>query len=181
MSKLDEAIAFAATAHAGQLRKFSTLPYIVHPIEVMTIVAEVEHDEAMLIAAVLHDVVEDTVVGLAEIQRRFGLNVAQLVYQLTDVPGSFGNRKARKEEDRRRLSEADARVQTIKVADLISNTSSIVEHDRDFAKVYLKEKELVLNVLLRADQTLLRRARQSLQRGQELLLRDHLAVMEQRA
>lgn len=181
MSKLDEAIAFAATAHADQLRKYNGLPYIIHPIEVMTIVASVEHDPNMLIAAVLHDVVEDTVVGAVEILRRFGPDVGRMVDQLTDVPHSFGNRATRRAEDRRRLGEADGRVQTIKLADMIANTRSIVEHDRNFAVVYLKEKELVLSVLTKGSEILQRRAQQSLQRGQELLLRDQLEKMEQRA
>lgn len=178
MSKLDEAIAFAATAHADQLRKYSNLPYIIHPIEVMTICAEeggMMNDEPALMAAVLHDVLEDTVVSELEIDHRFGAEVLYMVKELTDVPVSFGNRKTRKAEDRRRLGEAIPRVQTIKLADLISNTKSIVQHDKDFAKTYLREKELVLDVLTRGSPVLRRRAQKSLQHGQEELMAYHLS------
>ena len=60
--------------------------------------------------------------------------------------------------DRQRLADSSREVQTIKVADLIDNTPSIVEHDPDFARVYLREKRDLLNVLTLADQGLVDRA-----------------------
>lgn len=60
--------------------------------------------------------------------------------------------------DRQRLAESSREVQTIKVADLIDNTPSIVQHDPDFARVYLREKRDLLNVLTLADQDLVDRA-----------------------
>lgn len=70
-----------------------------------------------------------------------------------------GNRKERKELSRKRLSAAPQRIQNIKVADLISNTASIVQHDPKFAMVYLEEKRLLLDVLTKADERLIRIAR----------------------
>lgn len=147
---IDSAIAFAALAHAGQKRKFTNEPYIVHPIEVMRIVSCVTTDEDMLIAAVLHDVVEDTLVTNREIERRFGARVSQLVTDLTEVP-TEGNRATRKAAEARRLAETSADAQTIKCADLISNTRTITEHDPGFAKIYMAEKRLLLTVLTGAD------------------------------
>lgn len=81
---LERAYALAFTAHAGQCRK-SGEPYIIHPILVASIVAELTGDEAMVIAALLHDVVEDTLVTIEEIKRDYGPDVAHLVEGLTKI------------------------------------------------------------------------------------------------
>ena len=128
--------AFAAKAHEGQVRKYTGEPYIVHPVEVMEIVSTVTDDEEMLVAALLHDVVEDTAVTVEDLRAQFGDRVATLVDELTDKSRpEDGNRKARKAIDRAALAEASAAAQTIKLADMISNTRSIVEHDPKFAEV----------------------------------------------
>jgi guanosine-3',5'-bis(diphosphate) 3'-pyrophosphohydrolase len=86
MKQLSRAIVFAAQAHAGQHRKDGKTPYINHPLEVMNLVVlHVENaSEEILIAAVLHDVVEDTTITSAEIKAMFGQHVAKLVDELTD-------------------------------------------------------------------------------------------------
>lgn len=156
---VDRALKFATIAHADQKRKYTGKPYIVHPIEVMQIVSTVEHDEAMLAAALLHDVVEDTDIDLNTIRDVFGDDVASLVDDLTDVSKpEDGNRKVRKALDREHSAQASARAQTIKLADLISNSSDILENDPKFAKVYLAEKELLLEVLTEGDASLRERA-----------------------
>ena len=156
---VDRALKFATIAHADQKRKYTGKPYIVHPIEVMQIVSTVEHDEAMLAAALLHDVVEDTDIDLDTIRDVFGDDVASLVDDLTDVSKpEDGNRKVRKALDREHSAQASARAQTIKLADLISNSSDILENDPKFAKVYLAEKELLLEVLTDGDASLRERA-----------------------
>lgn len=156
---VDRALAFASIAHDGQLRKYSGEPYIVHPIEVMKIVMTVDHDDAMLSAALLHDVVEDTEVTIEEIEQAFGPDIADLVSDLTDVSRpADGNRKARKTLDREHSATASARAQTIKLADLISNSSDITRNDPSFAKVYLAEKRLLLKVLVLGDKILHKKA-----------------------
>jgi guanosine-3',5'-bis(diphosphate) 3'-pyrophosphohydrolase len=72
----------------------------------------------------------------------------------------MGNRAERKAASRARLAAAPGWVQTIKCADLISNTSSIVKHDPKFAVTYLEEKRLLLDVLTKADPRLVAIARQ---------------------
>lgn len=76
---LEDAVAFAAAAHRGQRRKGSGTPYIVHPMEVAAICARLTDDQDVIIAGVLHDVVEDTPVGLDEVRERFGPRVASIV------------------------------------------------------------------------------------------------------
>lgn len=140
---------FAKWAHRKQKRKYTGAPYIEHPVEVMHLVASVPHSKDMLIAALLHDTVEDCGVSYETIRLLFGYRVEQMVWYLTDPPKSkLLNRAARKAIDRWRLGLANADTKTIKLADLISNTTTIKTYDPDFAKVYLKEKEELLKVMV---------------------------------
>ena len=152
---LDRALAFATDAHRGigHVRKYTGEPYINHPIEVMEIVRSVDHTEEMLAAALLHDTVEDTPVTHEDIAREFGPIVATFVYELTDQAHE-GNRAARKAAEAVRLGKISPAAQTIKLADFISNTRSIVEHDHGFAMVYLREKLRVLAVMTAGDPVL---------------------------
>lgn len=119
-----------------------------HPAAVAKLVCSVSRDECMIMAALLHDTVEDTDVTIDIIELEFGHRVANLVSDLTDVSKpENGNRETRKAIDREHTAKASPDAKTIKLADLIDNTKSIVEHDPDFAVVYLKEKELLLEVL----------------------------------
>jgi len=177
---IDLAISFAAMAHAGQTKKYDGLPYITHPIEVMKILHDHGiRDPAMLVAAVLHDVVEDTPVGLPTIWRRFGDDVAKLVDELTDQfpAGTGGNRRERKEKERARVATTSPRAQTIKYADLISNTLSIVRGDPGFARVYLEEKRLILLAARAGDDSLWQLAWKALGEGQLALVHHHLSEM----
>jgi (p)ppGpp synthase/HD superfamily hydrolase len=153
MSRLvEKALTFATKAHEGQVRKYTGVPYIVHPIEVMEIVKSVSDDAAMHAAALLHDVVEDTDVTIQEIQREFGEDVAGLVDDLTDVSKpEDGNRKLRKGLDRAHSALASDRAQTIKLADMISNGRDILKNDRSFAKLFLSEKDQLLQVMTEGD------------------------------
>ncbi len=164
--KLQEAIEFATEAHGDQKRKYTGEPYITHPIAVMEIVREVPHTEEMLMAAVLHDTVEDTPVTIEDIKTKFGTKVAELVDGLTDVSRpEHGNRKTRKALDRAHLAKQNAEVQTIKLADLIHNTMSIGLYDPHFYKVYKEEKIKILDVLKLGNQTLMHRAQQQVGGG----------------
>ena len=145
---------FAVAAHGaiGQVRKYTGEPYYLHPFAVAALVSQVSNSPVMIAAALLHDVVEDTKVDLGTILGTFGPEVACLVDDLTDASRpTDGNREIRKAIDRAHSEAASPDAQTIKVADLIDNTRSIVERDPAFAKVYLAEKRLLLAVLKRAD------------------------------
>jgi hypothetical protein len=87
------------------------------------------------------------------------MEVACLVEMLTDVSKpEDGNRATRKAMDREHTANASSQAKTIKLADLIDNTHSIVEHDPDFARVYMREKTRLLQVLSEGDPTLYRKA-----------------------
>ncbi|MBQ7599374.1 MAG: bifunctional (p)ppGpp synthetase/guanosine-3',5'-bis(diphosphate) 3'-pyrophosphohydrolase [Clostridia bacterium] len=83
-SILDRAIDFAKQAHYGIKRKACNLPYIVHPLEVMSIAASMTEDTDVLTAALLHDVAEDTEHTLQEIYEMFGEKVGDLVSSETE-------------------------------------------------------------------------------------------------
>lgn len=138
---------FAAGAHAGvgQIRKYTGEPYITHPERVAALVELYGGNEDQICAAYLHDVVEDTKATLEDIKREFGKKVASLVDQVTDVSKpDDGNRAKRKEMDRMHLMSITPEGKMIKLADLIDNSRSIVEHDPDFAVRYIREKRAVL-------------------------------------
>ena len=81
---LKDALEYSTQAHISQTRK-SGEPYIIHPILVASIVASITNDESMAIAALLHDVVEDTEIGIKEIDKLFAEDVAHLVEGLTKI------------------------------------------------------------------------------------------------
>ena len=160
---LDEVLKFATKAHGDQKRKYTGDPYIVHPIAVAEIVKTVPHTDAMIAAALLHDVVEDTPVTIEQIKDKFGSEVAELVGWLTDISRpENGNRKTRKSLDRDHSANAPAEAQTIKLADLIHNTKSIEKHDPHFWKVYKQEKIALLDVLTKGDRSLMHIAQQQI-------------------
>lgn len=172
--KVKMAIAFAIAAHeagpvANRVRKYDGKRYYTHPIAVMLIllfhVPNITEDQ--LIAAILHDVLEDVYAGdvdagFAAIELLFGTVVANMVLDLTDVFTHEAypdmNRAARKAAEADRLSRIPVLSKTVKLADLIHNTSSIVkalEQGKDgFAYKYMHEKEVLLVALADGDAAL---------------------------
>lgn len=142
------AIDVAKRAHKDQRRKYTNEPYIVHPFAVAGLVASVTEDDDMVIAAILHDVVEDSPIEIKTIRGIFGVRIAQMVDDLTDVSRpTDGNRAKRKELDFEHTAKASAEAKTVKLADLIDNTKSIWAFDKNFARKYMHEKRRLLEVL----------------------------------
>lgn len=174
LSLEQRALAFATMKHGeiDQRRKYTNEPYIEHPKAVAEIVRSVSHTEEMIAAALLHDTVEDTNATLQEIDDEFGAVVAELVEMLTDVSKpEDGNRKVRKSLDRRHSARAIPAAKTIKLADLIHNSQSICEHDPEFARIYMAEKQLLLDVLKAGNQELWKAA--------DRILRDYRSAARQ--
>jgi (p)ppGpp synthase/HD superfamily hydrolase len=162
MSLAFKAMQFARLVHKDQRRKYTNNPYTDHLAEVAGIVATVGEQEdvwldQMIAVAWLHDAIEDQNTSIDELLKQFGQTVTHGVIFLSDL--ETGNRAERKRLSRERLAKAPGWVQTIKCADLISNTSSIVMHDPKFAVTYLEEKRLLLDVLTKADPRLVEIAR----------------------
>lgn len=167
MSIAYTAMIIAREAHKDQVRKYTGNPYADHLAEVAGIVSTVTDFDGVLSAecliatAWLHDVVEDCGFSPYDISDQLinaghgytdSEQVERGVTLLSDL--EKGNRATRKRLSRERLASAPGWVQTIKCADLISNTSSIVKHDPEFAKAYLEEKRLLLEVMTKADRRL---------------------------
>ena len=130
-SELDlvrEACYFGAKAHEGVFRK-SGEPYIFHPIAVAEILHEVRFDHATIIAAILHDVVEDTSYTKNDIQVRFGAEIAELVDGVTKLTQiKFQSKKEAQAENFRKMFMAmarDIRVIMIKLADRLHNMRTL--------------------------------------------------------
>lgn len=163
---------FATEAHVrlDHRRKYTKQPYQEHLKAVAQMVMEVSEDPATIAAAWLHDTVEDTTATFGDLERAFGPVVAQLVAELTDTSKpSDGNRAVRKAIDLKRLAQASAPAQTVKLADLTDNCRDICRHDPGFARVYLAEAAALLGVLTNGDQRLYRRAQQAVAECAQLL------------
>lgn len=180
-SVLEKIIEFADQAHGEQMRKYSDERYIVHPVRVMKICREYTQDLPVLAAAILHDVLEDTSTGEAEILEFLSNHLSksdaqktlQLVIELTDVYTKENyphlNRNQRKALETERLGKTTAHAQTIKYADIMDNTIEIMAKDRGFAPRFLKECEAILNVATKGNPELRQRAENEIAQGFEKL------------
>ncbi|MFM9279218.1 RelA/SpoT family protein [Paenibacillus jiagnxiensis] len=126
--RIREAYDFAEQAHHGQTRK-SGEPYILHPLAVADIVVNMQMDTLSIIAALLHDVVEDTTVSLDEIREHFGDTCAMLVDGLTKLERiQFRSKEEQQNENYRKMFIAmaqDIRVIVIKLADRLHNMRTL--------------------------------------------------------
>ncbi|WP_336765257.1 RelA/SpoT family protein [Paenibacillus sp. USHLN196] len=126
--RIREAYEFADQAHHGQTRK-SGEPYILHPLAVADIVVNMQMDTISIIAALLHDVVEDTTVSLEEIRNHFGNTCAMLVDGLTKLERiQFRSKEEQQNENYRKMFIAmaqDIRVIVIKLADRLHNMRTL--------------------------------------------------------
>jgi len=125
------AIDLAVKAHAGQYRKGTKIPYIIHPLNVAKIMIESECEETLVVAGLLHDTVEDTDVTLDDIQQAFGEEIARLVAAVSesDKSDTWENRKRQTIEH---LKTAPMEVLLIECADKLDNIRAIRE---DHARV----------------------------------------------
>ena len=126
--KITAAYSFAKTAHEGQKRK-SGEPYIVHPLAVAKILVEMGMDTDTIVAALLHDVVEDTEIELREVETKFGSDVAALVDGVTKLGLlPLTSREEQQAENVRKMLLAmsrDIRVVIIKLVDRLHNMRTI--------------------------------------------------------
>ncbi len=128
LDEIYQAFLFAEQAHRGQVRK-SGEHYIHHPIEVADTLAELQMDSRTLIAALLHDVIEDTPATKSEIIKRFGEDVALLVDGVSKIGQiQFDTREQAEAENFRKMLMAmseDVRVMIIKLADRLHNMRTL--------------------------------------------------------
>jgi guanosine-3',5'-bis(diphosphate) 3'-pyrophosphohydrolase len=129
LAPIKKAWEFCVHYHAGQMRA-SGEPYIIHPLEVAEVLAEMKLDATAIAAGLLHDAVEDTPVTSEEIATAFGDQVAHIVDGVTKIDKiQFANREDRQAENVRKMLLAmvsDVRVVLIKLADRLHNMRTLV-------------------------------------------------------
>ncbi len=135
MNVLEEAIVFATNAHCGQVRKLAKTPYILHPLEVASIISTITDDLEVMAAGVLHDTIEDCDVDPKVIREKFGPRVSALVQsetedRLSDRPPAE-TWKERKEESLLMLKHTkDKDVKILWLGDKLSNIRSFYREYR---------------------------------------------------
>ncbi len=128
IDRIKEAFDFASSKHEGQYRA-SEEPYIIHPVEVAKILADFKADTPTILAALLHDVLEDTEVSAEEIEKRFGKDVLKLVNGVTKLGKlEFKSKEDRQAENFRKMfisMAEDVRVILLKLADRLHNMRTL--------------------------------------------------------
>jgi catechol 2,3-dioxygenase-like lactoylglutathione lyase family enzyme len=126
----EEALRLAASAHRDQKRKGSGLPYISHPVHVAAILERHGFSGDVVIAGLLHDVVEDQDIALTEIETRFGVTVSEIVGVLSerklDAQGGVRPWHIRKAEAVDKIRTGSAAAAAVKAADVLHNAQSIL-------------------------------------------------------
>src|ERR1700704_3579999 len=125
---LRRAYVFSALEHKGQVRH-SGEPYLVHPLEVASILADMRLDPVAIAAGLLHDVVEDTLTTIEKIEEHFGAEVAHVVEGVTKISAiTFSSSEERQAENFRKMLLAmvdDIRVVLVKLADRLHNMRTL--------------------------------------------------------
>lgn len=133
------AFLFALRYHGTQ--KYGYDPYMVHLFDVYNVLIEFGHDDNdLLVVALLHDIIEDTLANYADVLVAFGERVAEAVYACTDSLGR--NRKERKKETLARLIDFSRKTPdalTVKLADWIANVRDAHRHTPNKLQMYRKE------------------------------------------
>ena len=147
----DRAIVYAVRAHSGVERRGKGFPYIVHPMEAMSIVATMTSDQELLAAAALHDTVEDTEVTVEDLRRTFGDRVASLVADESDIlvegQSSAQSWEARKKAAIAHLAGASHDAKIVALGDKLSNMRAIardyaIQGDALWQLFHVKDKKL---------------------------------------
>lgn len=150
-SLIIRAARFAERAHAGQKRKYTDAPYILHPGRVAARAALLPNaTEEVVAAAWLHDVVEDCGVTVAALMVSFGPRVASLVAELTNTSKNERpdlNRARRKALDRSRLAGVSDVAKQLKMIDRIDNLHEMQGAPPDFIAVYVGESRMLADFL----------------------------------
>jgi len=144
-----EVISYVQEKHADQYRKFSMAPYWVHPIQVACLIQKYKKShkiDELVIASLLHDVVEDTDTTIEEIEELYGSLVASLVGELTSDKTEIkilGKTTYLSSKMKKMSSWGLA----IKLCDRLNNISDLIYADEAFRKKYIKETVLILKAL----------------------------------
>ena len=142
---ITEAIEFSLLAHKDQLRN-DDRPYIIHPLSVGFILQSAGYSESVIVAGILHDVVEDTEYSEEDIKEKFGEKISRLVAGVTDDKSiTDWTERKRAYLDHLRISNDDVRA--ISAADILDNRRAILrslEHGIDIWKTFFATPEMII-------------------------------------
>jgi len=149
MSSLDleKAYLFACDRHKNQIRKFTGDPYITHPETVASIVHGYTSEPVITIAAILHDVVEDTNTTIEDITELFGYHVSDLVRELTIPKEHKKDPESKKEYLVKCINQMSSEALLIKLVDRLHNISGLLYEnvDNNFIERYVNETIYILD------------------------------------
>ncbi len=126
MGKLIEAIYFATTKHQNQKRRDNTTPYISHPLAVALLLSEITHDQDLIVAGLLHDVIEDSGVTAQELQDKFGPVVTKIVVSCTEDDSAL-DWQTRKRVALEKIKDMNTDTALVKTADILHNLFDSVQ------------------------------------------------------
>lgn len=141
---------YATNRHEGQVRKYSNVPYVEHCFAVARIVEQFTDDEEVIVAAILHDTIEDTETTFTDIEVIFGYRVAKLVAGCTkpEFDKASTTRQFRNTQAWKHYASGGEDVFLIKLADAIHNCTEFIIYDPKYALKYCGEKRLCFTEFL---------------------------------
>jgi len=144
LDQLRRAYIFSALEHRGQVRR-SGEPYLIHPLEVASILADLRMDATTIVAGLLHDVVEDTLTTTERVREAFGAEVAHVVEGVTKISAiTFSSTEQRQAENFRKMLLAmvdDIRVILVKLADRLHNMRTL-QHLQEAQRLRIAQETL---------------------------------------
>lgn len=140
MTNKERALLAAEKAHAN--KTYDIYPYIYHVKQVVKIAEEAGYDESIIVACYLHDTLEDSDLSFNDIKKAFGIEVAEIVYAVTDELGR--NRKERKAKTLPKI-RANWKATVVKVCDRIANVTQSKMYNQKLYAMYQEENELFIS------------------------------------
>ena len=135
MDKLLSAMYFATSKHSTQNRKDKITPYISHPLSVALLLSTVTNDEDVIVAGILHDVLEESEATKHELSEIFGSTVADIVDKCSEQDKTL-SWSARKEEGLRKIKSMNYNAALVKTADILHNTYDMVQKVREYGVAF---------------------------------------------
>ncbi len=146
MTNKERALMVAEKAHSNQT--YDIYPYMYHIRQVMKIAEELGYDESIIVAAILHDTLEDTELSYNDIKKAFGEEVAEIVYCVTDELGR--DRNERKEKTYPKI-QSNWKATVVKICDRIANVKQSMDYNKGLYEMYRKEHVIFCSRLMSKD------------------------------
>jgi len=134
-TKLLDAIEFASLAHKDQVRKGEPIPYVSHPFAVGLILLNTGYSEDVVIAGILHDVVEDTKFSSKDIEEKFGLKISELVAGVTE-DNSIASKQEKKQKYLETVKNSSNDIKAICGADMLHNRLCVLREMKNGLKIW---------------------------------------------